>query len=191
MLMAKDLYNKEFGDRLKQLRKSAGLTQSNVSKLFDIAFRTWQKYEAGVMYPSMSRLFLIADFWGISLDMLLRGKEFQYMPSKSLNTDRDAHRRCVGIPKAIFDDERITTYFELVVYIVLCNYTQFDDQGVIFCDVSNQKLMKLSRCSKSSVHRALKKLEELGYIKRMSSVGGRGCTCKYIIAKVKGDADAD
>ena len=60
------------GKKLKELRIARGYTQSEVSAAIDIKQPTYNQYEAGKRTPSITTLYKIASFYGISVDDLLR-----------------------------------------------------------------------------------------------------------------------
>jgi len=62
---------KNIGERLKQLRNDAGLTQSFVSNLIGITLRNYQYYEADQACPRIENLIALADYYEISLDDLV------------------------------------------------------------------------------------------------------------------------
>ena len=66
---------KKFGQRLKELRKSKGLTQKEMANLMDMTDRNYQRVEYGkINVPATTRCFL-ADFFGVTTDYLLGRSE--------------------------------------------------------------------------------------------------------------------
>lgn len=63
-------------DKLKQLRKSRGLTQEEAADIFGVSISSYQKYERdkGCVTPSLDVLIRIADYYKVSVDFLL-GRE--------------------------------------------------------------------------------------------------------------------
>lgn len=65
-----------FGERLKQLRKSADITQSELAEKLGVVPSAIGKYERiPSSYPSIDALIKLADYFDVSIDYLLRGKE--------------------------------------------------------------------------------------------------------------------
>lgn len=64
------IYN-EFGKRLKSLRKSMNITQSELSKEIGISQTTMAQYEAGTRRIPLSVLKSFSDFFQLSLDDLI------------------------------------------------------------------------------------------------------------------------
>ena len=58
------------GKKLKELRISAGLTQAQLSDSLHIARVNYTRYETNKVRPDYETIFLIADFYDITLDEL-------------------------------------------------------------------------------------------------------------------------
>ena len=59
-----------FSERLLQLRKSKGMSQTALAIEIGVSSRIYQEYEYGKSEPKMSNLVSIADFFGVSMDYL-------------------------------------------------------------------------------------------------------------------------
>ena len=69
---------KKVGERIKELRKNKGLTQSQVAEILCISDKsTVSKIENGVKPLSIDNAISLADLFGVSLDYLLRGERFK------------------------------------------------------------------------------------------------------------------
>ncbi len=66
---------KKFGQRLKELRKSKGLTQKEMANLMDMTDRNYQRFEYGKINVSATTLCFLADFFGVTTDYLLGRSE--------------------------------------------------------------------------------------------------------------------
>lgn len=67
----------DFGDNLKHLRKSRGLTQKDFGARVGLSKAVVSKYESGMGYPSLDVLARIALYFGVTTDYLVgvaRGK---------------------------------------------------------------------------------------------------------------------
>ena len=62
---------REFGQRLKALRKAKGLKQIEMAELMDMTDRNYQRMEYGQINVSATTLIFLADFFGVSADYLL------------------------------------------------------------------------------------------------------------------------
>lgn len=63
-----------FSDRLKGLRKKAGLTQEEAAKKLDTARTTYSGYERGTSEPDFNTLNKISDIYGVDLNWLITGE---------------------------------------------------------------------------------------------------------------------
>ena len=71
------MHYSDFGENLKQLRKSRELTQSEFGAKVGLSKAVVSKYETGMGYPSFDVLVRIAQYFGVTTDYLLgvvRGK---------------------------------------------------------------------------------------------------------------------
>lgn len=59
-----------FGERLRKLRESIGLNQSDFGAKFNLSHNAIGMYERGVREPNMDRIIQFADFFGVSIDYL-------------------------------------------------------------------------------------------------------------------------
>jgi len=65
------LYYVEFGENLKKLRKSRGLTQSELGKRVGLSKAVVSKYENALGYPTLDMVITLAAFFGVTMDFLL------------------------------------------------------------------------------------------------------------------------
>ena len=56
---------------LKRARKQRGKTQRDMAELLKISERGYQCYELGEHEPPISKLLVLADYYGVSLDYLV------------------------------------------------------------------------------------------------------------------------
>lgn len=78
-----DIICKEFGERLKKLRKERGLTQSQVANDLGIAQPTIYKYEKGLRNAPMSVLQKFANYFEMSITELIG------VPTPSINDESE------------------------------------------------------------------------------------------------------
>ena len=62
-------------DILKAQRKAHGQTQQEVAKIFNVTRQTISNWENEKNYPDIPTLVAISDYYGISLDYLMKGDE--------------------------------------------------------------------------------------------------------------------
>ena len=65
----------EFRDRLFDLRRQAGLSQEELANLLGVTRQAVQTWEAGTSRPDMDNLVSLADYFKVSLDYLILGRE--------------------------------------------------------------------------------------------------------------------
>ena len=65
------MYKESFGQKLKQARLEAGLTQQEVEKMTGIRHHNLSKYEPGALEPNIEALGKLCDLYYVSADWLL------------------------------------------------------------------------------------------------------------------------
>ena len=63
----------DFAKRLKVLRKTAGITQVEISNTLNIERSTYAYYEVGKTTPNFNTLLSICKMFGVTTDWLLTG----------------------------------------------------------------------------------------------------------------------
>jgi transcriptional regulator with XRE-family HTH domain len=63
----------QLGARCRALRQKRGLSQLDVVRHFDFSLSHYQKIERGVLDPRLSTLAKLADVYGVSLSVMLKG----------------------------------------------------------------------------------------------------------------------
>lgn len=93
-------------------------------------------------------------------------------------------RKFFRTTKAVINDEsKLTRPVEIAVYTVLCMYADNTDMT---SHPSVSTIAKKARCSDRVVHRSLKVLEDVGYIKIVNRTDGKGfkTSNQYILLDV-------
>ena len=62
-------------EKLEEMRESRGLSQRQLGDILGVSAATISNYETGRREPPFETLCAMADFFGVSLDMLISGKE--------------------------------------------------------------------------------------------------------------------
>mgnify|MGYP002510347163 FL=1 len=70
----------DFRERLFNLRRQAGLSQEELANLLGLTRQAVQKWEAGTSRPDMDNLTALADYFHVSLDYLVTGREASGSP---------------------------------------------------------------------------------------------------------------
>ena len=60
-----------FSERLKQLRLSKNLKQSDIAEILNISVRSYRRYEINENLPTFEKLIIIADYFNVSIDYLV------------------------------------------------------------------------------------------------------------------------
>lgn len=67
-------------EKLRSLRRRSGLSQEELAERLDVSRQAVSKWELGSAVPTADKLVEIADFFGVSLDFLMReGEENPYI----------------------------------------------------------------------------------------------------------------
>lgn len=74
-----------FNEKLIELRKSKGLSQDELGERLGVSRQTISKWELAQSYPDFQRLVLLSDYFGLSLDALVRDIEVQDVREKNQN----------------------------------------------------------------------------------------------------------
>ena len=62
----------KFNEKLLAMRKKQGLSQEELGLELQVSRQTISKWEAGQSYPDFQRLVLLSDYFGMSLDELVK-----------------------------------------------------------------------------------------------------------------------
>lgn len=74
-----------FNEKLIELRKSRGLSQDELGNALGVSRQTISKWELAQSYPDFQRLVLLSDYFGLSLDALVKDIDVQDVRNKNLN----------------------------------------------------------------------------------------------------------
>ena len=80
---------KEFGKRLKELRMNRSLTQEKLAEDLNISWEHLGRIERGDKSLSIDLLIVISDYFDVSTDYLLTGKEMSNERRRLLSVIRD------------------------------------------------------------------------------------------------------
>ncbi len=76
-----DAYKKDMGRRLRKYRKQANLTQEKMAEILNVSIKHYSEVERGIIGVSVQKLLFISNYFGLSLDYLLKGKTNEsYLP---------------------------------------------------------------------------------------------------------------
>ncbi len=74
-----------FNEKLIELRKSKGLSQDELGNELGVSRQTISKWELAQSYPDFQRLVLLSDYFGLSLDALIKDIDVQDIRNKNLS----------------------------------------------------------------------------------------------------------
>ncbi|MCT8349991.1 MULTISPECIES: helix-turn-helix domain-containing protein [Photorhabdus] len=80
LIMQNAELRKEFGVRLKALRKQKGWPQKELAGKVEIRFQQLNKYESGLNIPPAEMMVKLADVLGVTVDYLLTGNPVEDSP---------------------------------------------------------------------------------------------------------------
>ena len=84
-----------FNEKLIELRKAKGLSQDELGQRIGVSRQTISKWELAQSYPDFQRLVLLSDYFGLSLDALVKDIDVQDVRQKNQSEQQ------IG---AIYDD---------------------------------------------------------------------------------------
>ena len=92
-----------FNEKLIDLRKSKGLSQEELGAELHVSRQTVSKWESAQSYPDFQRLVLLSDYFGLTLDALVRDVDVQEVREKNWNSEKlDSIYQDVNKAKRIF-----------------------------------------------------------------------------------------
>ena len=89
-----------FNEKLISLRKSMGLSQEELGAEIKVSRQTISKWESGQSYPAFQRLVLLSDYFGLTLDELIRDVDVADVRAKNQSNEKlDSIYNDVGTAK--------------------------------------------------------------------------------------------
>lgn len=86
-----------FNEKLISLRKSKGLSQEELGAQLKVSRQTISKWESAQSYPDFQRLVLLSDYFGLTLDELVKDVDVQEVREKK-REQREDRRDLSGRP---------------------------------------------------------------------------------------------
>ncbi len=80
----------KFNEKLLAIRKKQGLSQEELGMELQVSRQTISKWEAGQSYPDFQRLVMLSDYFGMSLDELVKDIDVQDVRDKNLTDEKVA-----------------------------------------------------------------------------------------------------
>lgn len=76
-----------FNEKLINLRKSKGLSQEELGAELYVSRQTISKWESCQSYPDFQRLVLLSDYFGLTLDELVKDIDVEEVRNKNVNNE--------------------------------------------------------------------------------------------------------
>lgn len=112
-----------FNEKLIELRKSKGLSQDELGNKLGVSRQTISKWELAQSYPDFQRLVLISDYFGLSLDALVKDIDVQDIREKNLS-EKQLNEIYEDLQKAKWVVNTVINGFAIFgiigVFILLC-----------------------------------------------------------------------
>lgn len=92
-----------FNEKLINLRKSKGLSQEELGAELKVSRQTISKWESCQSYPDFQRLVLLSDYFGLTLDELVKDIDVEEVRDKNINSEElNSIYNDVNTAKSIF-----------------------------------------------------------------------------------------
>ena len=111
-----------FNEKLIELRKAKGLSQDELGQRIGVSRQTISKWELAQSYPDFQRLVLLNDYFGMSLDALMKDIDVQDVREKNMNDQKLS---------VIYDDVQQTKTIMKTVNDIINGLAIFGVVGVI------------------------------------------------------------
>ena len=117
-----------FNEKLISLRKSKGLSQEELGAELNVSRQTISKWESCQSYPDFQRLVLLSDFFGLTLDELVKDIDVQEVREKNLNSERlnsiysDEKKKKKIIKWGIIIGGSIAVILQMVVIVLIFSF---------------------------------------------------------------------
>ena len=92
-----------FNEKLISLRKSKGLSQEELGAELKVSRQTISNWESCQSYPDFQRLVLLSDYFGLTLDELVKDVDVQQVRERNMSEEKvDSIYNDVKTAKSIF-----------------------------------------------------------------------------------------
>lgn len=85
----------EFHEKLQKLRTQENLTQEELAQKLYVSRAAVSKWESGRGYPSIDSLKAIANYFGVTIDQLIRGEEMVALAEQDITASSQKHTTLV------------------------------------------------------------------------------------------------
>lgn len=88
----------KFNEKIIELRKKAGLSQEELGQQVGVSRQTVSKWELGQSYPDFQRLVSLSDYFGISMDALVKDIDVTDVRNKN-NSEKQLEEMYLDLQK--------------------------------------------------------------------------------------------
>ena len=74
-------------EKIYKLRKNSGLSQEQLAEQLNVSRQAISKWESGTAVPESEKLITISNYFGVSVDYLLKEEEEQVKPSSNITEE--------------------------------------------------------------------------------------------------------
>ncbi len=136
--MSSEITQKEFGNRLKQLRKAIGLSQKEMANRLNIAVSTYQHYERGERTAPISLIPALTAI-GVSSEWLLNGtgEIFQQQNNPHVNDTNIVEMKHIELVKKFKDQQRAVSINEILIEIEQLDINALRDVEIYLRGLAN------------------------------------------------------
>ena len=106
----------KFNEKLLELRKKQGLSQEELGMELQVSRQTISKWEAAQSYPDFQRLVMLSDYFGMSLDELVKDLDVQDVRDRKLTDEKVA---------SMYSDVETAKEFVKKFYKLICYFGIF------------------------------------------------------------------
>lgn len=106
-----------FNEKLINLRKEKGLSQEELGAELNVSRQTVSKWESCQSYPDFQRLVSLSDYFGLTLDELVKDVDVQEVREKNMNN--------VKLSSMYNDIEKGKNIVKVFIMIGICVLTLF------------------------------------------------------------------
>lgn len=126
-----------FHEKVLTLRKKHNLSQEELGLELGVSRQTISKWESGISYPDFQCLVMLSDFFGLTLDELVKDIDVQDIRNKSLTDEKvsslfNDFEKCKTITRYIYKFFLYLIVFISVVAVITLLFHWFNPESSLF-----------------------------------------------------------
>lgn len=121
-------------EKIRDLRKKSGLSQEELAEKLDVSRQAVSKWELGAAVPTADKLLELSDFFGVSLDYLMRfDSDNSENPENPVSDEPDSEKMRANSSKEFRKSAMIFLFAMalLAIVILVLLYTFVEDDGMM------------------------------------------------------------